>query len=117
MRERNDRMRGVLCVLALTTTTLAAQAPAPTGWTQFRGNARLTGLAADALPATLTLRWTYNSGDEPIESSPAVGGDVVFVGDLGGTLHAVRAADGQRVWTFKTGGEIKSSPTVADTVV
>ena len=46
------------------------------------------------------------------ESSPAVARGTVFVGDLAGAVHAVSARDGQRVWTFKTGGEMKSSPVV-----
>ena len=44
------------------------------------------------------------------ESSPAVGDGAVFVGDLDGVVHAVDARDGRKAWTFKTGGEIKSSP-------
>ena len=32
---------------------------------------------------------------------------------LAGLLHAVNAADGKRLWTFKTEAEIKSSPVVA----
>ena len=38
---------------------------------------------------------------------------VVYVGDIAGTLHAVRAADGKALWTFKTGSEIRSSPVVS----
>jgi outer membrane protein assembly factor BamB len=37
----------------------------------------------------------------------------VFVGDLSGTVHAVDVRDGKRAWTFKTKGEIKSSPVVS----
>ena len=56
--------------------------------------------------------WKYTT-DSPIgESSPAYSGGVVYIGDLGGTLHAVNASDGRRVWATKTGGEIKSSPVV-----
>ena len=51
------------------------------------------------------------------ESSPAVGGGAVFVGDLGGMVHAVNVRDGSRLWTFKTGSEIKSSPTLTGGVV
>ena len=46
------------------------------------------------------------------ESSPAVSGDLVFIGDLDGVVHAVDAATGRGRWTFKTGSEIKSSPVV-----
>ena len=46
------------------------------------------------------------------ESSPAVAAGIVYVGDMEGVLHAVNAADGKGLWTFKTGSEIKSSPVV-----
>jgi outer membrane protein assembly factor BamB len=36
----------------------------------------------------------------------------VYVGDLGGWLHAVNAKDGKKMWAFKTGTEIKSSPVI-----
>src|SRR4051812_17609185 len=42
-------------------------------WPQFRGNARLTGIAGSALPANLSLKWTYEGG-ESFESSPAIAG-------------------------------------------
>ena len=51
------------------------------------------------------------------ESSPAVAGGIVYIGDLTGVLHAVDAATGKAKWTFKTGAEIKSSPVVAGTRV
>src|SRR5439155_15947500 len=58
-------------------THLAAQTPA--NWPQFRGNARLTGVAPTAPPDTLKLKWTYEAG-ESIESSPAVADGTVYVG-------------------------------------
>ena len=44
-------------------------------WPQFRGNARLTGIGSE-LPATLSLKWTYEGG-ESFESSPAIVDGVV----------------------------------------
>ena len=59
------------------------------------------------------VRWKYNAAKEGIgESSPGVSNGVVYVGDLSGVLHAVSARDGRGLWTFKTGGEIKSSPII-----
>src|SRR5882672_5078974 len=56
--------------------------------------------------------WKYHI-DSPIgESSPAYSNGVVYIGDLGGWFHAVNATDGKKIWAFKTGSEIKSSPVV-----
>ena len=42
------------------------------------------------------LRWTYATGNLIGESSPAVGPDTVYIGDLGGIVHAVDTRDGWR---------------------
>ena len=39
-------------------------------WQIFRGDAGLSGVAAGGLPDSLSLRWTFRTGDE-IKSSPA----------------------------------------------
>ncbi len=41
----------------------------------------------------------------------------VYIGDLGGLVHAVNIADGKALWTYRTASEIKSSPVVADGAV
>src|SRR5262245_58952647 len=91
---------------------LSAQAPAP-NWTQFRGNARLTGIATSPGPETLKVRWTFEAGDA-IESSPAVVDGTVYVGSAKGELIAVDFETGKKRWTYTTGegGFIgESSPT------
>ena len=59
------------------------------------------------------LRWKYRATDSIGESSPAVYEGIVYMGDLGGILHAVNAANGKALWTFKTEAEISSSPVIA----
>jgi len=49
----------------------------------------------------------------PSANPPGVYEGMVYVGDLNGVLHAVHAADGRGLWTFKTEAEIRSSPVVA----
>src|SRR6188474_2185706 len=58
--------------------SLPAQ-PTRASWPQFRGDARLSGVAAGYLPAAPTLKWTYEAG-ETIESSAAIADGVVYVG-------------------------------------
>jgi len=61
------------------------------------------------------LRWKYATGDGGFigESSPAVGIDAVYVGDLAGVVHAV-SREGRKLWTFRTDGEVRSSPVLVD---
>ena len=49
----------------------------------------------------------------PIQSSPALAGDRLYVGSDDGNLYAVDATTGAVAWTFPTGGPVVSSPAVA----
>src|SRR5215204_2339068 len=57
----------------------APQAPQASNWPQFRGDPKLSGVAAADLPAALSLKWTYEGG-ETIESSAAIVDGVVYAG-------------------------------------
>ena len=95
---------------------LVSQTPA-TEWRQFRGNARLTGVAATAPPATLKPLWTYDAGDA-IDSSAAIADGVVYVGVGKGELIAVDFASGKLRWKYSTGSFLgESSPAVGSGAV
>ena len=97
---------------------LVAQTPAP-GWPQFRGTARLSGVAAAAPAATLALKWTYDAG-ESVESSAAIVDGAVYVGSTKGELLALDLETGKLRWKYATGpnGSIgESSPAVANGAV
>lgn len=49
----------------------------------------------------------------PMQSSPALAGNRLYVGSDDGNLYAVDATSGAVVWAFPTGGSIISSPAVA----
>ena len=59
--------------------------------TVYVGSAKGELLAVDL--STGKLRWKYATGGSIGESSPAVGDGAVFVGDLGGMIHAVSTGD------------------------
>jgi len=107
-------------VIALALTIpLAAQAPAPGSWAQFRGSARLSGVAAVPPPATLSVKWTYEAG-ESVESSAAIADGAVYVGSTKGELLALDLDTGKLRWKYSTGpnGFIgESSPAVYDGAV
>ena len=55
--------------------------------------------------------WQRTTG--PNESSPLVGGGLVYVGDWNGTVWALQARSGRTRWTFRTAGRIKGSPALS----
>ena len=110
----------VALILASAMTPLVGQAPhsAPANeWRQFRGSPQLRGVSSSPFPSTPKLLWTYESGD-PIDSSAAISGGVVYVGAGTGDLLALDLASGKLLWKYATGNLIgESSPAVGtDTV-
>jgi len=64
----------------------------------------------------LTKKWAYQTRGQ-IDSSPAVTGNVVYVGSADGNVYALDAASGAKKWAFRTGNNVASSPAVAGGVV
>ena len=63
--------------------------------------------------STGALRWTSQHG----ERTPAVANRVVFDASSDGTISALRASTGERLWSFSTGGVWLSSPAVVNGIV
>ena len=79
-------------------------------WPTFRGGPAQAGVAADALPETPDLLWTYEAG-EGIESTAAFVGEAVYVGTDGGRLLCLNAGDGSLKWEYAADGAItKTQP-------
>ena len=85
-----SRASGLLCLLAVCVS--GPSAAQPSSWPQFRGNPRLTGIASADVPATLSLKWTYQAG-ETIESSASIVDGAVYVGAGNGDLLSIEGAD------------------------
>jgi len=110
MQPRGDAAAVAILLL------VAGGIPAAADWTQFRGDAALTGVATDALPAAPSLTWTFDAGDE-VQSTPAIAGGIVYFGSKDGRLHALDLATGKERFRYQAGGEIRSSPAVRDGAV
>lgn len=105
-----------VALACLPLAALAAEAPGASAWPMFRGEPSLRGLAAGRLPASPDLLWSYSAGG-PIRSSAAIADGRVFVAALGGGVHAIDLATGNRVWHFKLEDEVEASPLVLDGTV
>ncbi len=105
-------MRLIARVLSLMLLGLSAGI-ACADWPVFRGNALETGVAPEALPDNLEVRWKVKIGDS-VEGTAAVVGDTVYVGSLDGNngfLHALDLATGKERWKYK-GGSFKAPASV-----
>jgi outer membrane protein assembly factor BamB len=55
------------------------------------------------------VKWEFTTGGSPIESSPLVFQDTVYLGAHSGRLYAVSKANGKLRWSFIASGDIKGS--------
>jgi len=98
-----------------------AAAQAPSAWSQFRSGPAHTGFNASerslsaANVARLRAAWTHRTS-EPIWSSAAVVGGVVYIGSNDRRVYALRASDGRRIWSAEVGGR-PAAPAVVGGVV
>lgn len=80
-------------------------------WPFARGGADSSGATEVSLPDEPKLLWTYKADDgSGFEATPVIAGGVAYLGDADGTVHAVRLADGSRVWTTKLEDTFLLSP-------
>jgi outer membrane protein assembly factor BamB len=64
-----------------------------------------------------SLSWVYQPGEFAFFTAPAIDDTHVYIGCRDKSLHAIRRADGEGVWTFPTGGRVESSPLAFDNAV
>jgi outer membrane protein assembly factor BamB len=92
--------------VALAGSTLAAAAPpARDQWLQFRLNEHNNVV----LPGTLHASWKFETGG-PISASPAVSGDVVYVGNNKGHFVALDAKTGKLLWDHTVKSPLMAQP-------
>jgi outer membrane protein assembly factor BamB len=89
--------------------------PAISDGVVYIGSRDATLYAVDATKGTLNWIYDYAKEGGPWAiSSPAVRGQVVYMGTADGHfVHAVQATDGQELWRFKMSSRVWSSPAVA----
>jgi hypothetical protein len=87
------------------------------GAVMFHSNLSRTGEYPKGGPVKLTELFFKFKTEGPVDSSPAVSGDVVYFGSGDKYLYAVDIKTGQEKWKFKTEGEVFASPAVSGGVV
>jgi alcohol dehydrogenase (cytochrome c) len=81
----------------------------------YGGEGRVLGAGADGILKALDvqtgeMRWQYRSKYPLMASVLATGGGLVFTGDVEGNALAFDAANGDVLWTFRTGSGHRGSP-------
>jgi outer membrane protein assembly factor BamB len=100
-----------LVMTAATGATLEAQNGGSNATTMFRGGPAHTGVYDHAVSgrALLGIQWRFVTEGDVI-GSPAVAGDVVYVGSGDGVMYALERASGTVRWKRDMNSPIASSP-------
>ena len=88
---------------------LTADKPA-NDWPLFRGNRLAQGVASSSLPKAPKLLWEYKVKEGAFEATPAVVAGVVYIGDLDGSLFALKLENGHKIWEYKIDSGFIASP-------
>ncbi len=101
----------LFAALGLCSSAAAQDAP------MFRGDLQHTGVyKASGIAQLKGIKWKFHTGGRVI-SSPAVVGEVAYVGSTDGNLYALNAASGSLKWKFATKSWVTSSPAVASGII
>lgn len=107
---------------AVNNTIVSTSSPAVVNGVVYVGSTNESVYALNAANGKKIWSYTADAPEtQPIEvplfvSSPAVVGDVVYIG-LGDNIYALNATSGVELWNYVTGGLIESSPSVVNGVL
>ena len=91
---------------------VAAKPTRPEDWTMFMSDLHFSGKSPDQiLKPPLKLIWKFKTGG-PIQGSPVVAYDTVYVGSNDQTLYALDAKQWGLKCNFKAGGAIRYTPAI-----
>lgn len=80
-------------------------------WPTYRHDAARSGYTTAKVSGRLEHKWKQNLGGRL--SSVVVGGGRMYVAQIDShTVHALNAANGQRIWSYTAGGRVDSPPTL-----
>jgi len=110
-------MSAVLFVSLSTSSAPLASAGSDCNWTMYGGNPQRTSVAPSSCIPTFEngfeTKWLFDSSMYHLfseYSAPIVVDNKVFIGTRD-KMYCIDAENGEKIWSFKTGGGIESTPT------
>jgi len=102
----------LLLAVAAATTAAQAQRADAGGSSEFRADARHSGLYQGVVETLHGVKWKFRAGGA-IVSSPALADGTVYFGSSDHFLYALDEQSGALRWKFGTGSRVASSPAIA----
>lgn len=104
----------VLSVLLALSPAVLFNLSAQSEWTNFRGDAQLTGTSGANIPEQPELLWSFKTGDA-IKASPVVSDGIIVAGSVDGNVYGI-TLEGKMKWKINTGNGIESAALIQDGV-
>ena len=86
----------VLPLAVLLVTAADQPLPSSQNWSLFRGTPLAQGVSKESITAPLKVEWKFNVKNGAFEATAAIVDNVVYIGDLDGTLFALDLASGKK---------------------
>jgi eukaryotic-like serine/threonine-protein kinase len=87
-------------------------------WAMFHHDSAHTSYSTGTAPANSTVKWTFSTSDNIINSSPAIVDGLLYVGSDNGNIYCIDADTGKQIWVnFTITKPVYSSPAVMDSYV
>jgi outer membrane protein assembly factor BamB len=81
-------------------------------WPTYRADNDRSSSTIVKIHSKVQLRWQYSSSSREIPAPSTAAGDLIFTAGEDGQVKALNAKNGKVVWTYKTAGPIRYSPTI-----
>ena len=84
-------------------------------WNQFRGNTAMTGVTKATLPASLSILWSFKTGDN-VKASPVISNGIIVVGSTDCCFYGL-TTKGKLLWKVKTDNSIEAPALIVNGTV
>ncbi len=103
----------------ITLASLPSKKTSTTAWPVFRGTPAADGVADSALPKRPQLLWKFSAKNADgkktaFESTAAISGGVVYIGDADSHFYAIDLASGEQLWKITSEAGFTASAAVRD---
>lgn len=108
---RNTGYRILIFILLALPVVLEGQSC----WSNYRGDARLSGVSGATLPRSPELLWNFATGDA-VKSAPVVCDEIIVAGSVDGNIYGI-TMDGKLKWKINTANGVEAPALISDGTV
>ena len=110
-----SKTKSILIIIMVLAICISPIYGASNDWAMFQQNVNHEGFIEEATDYVSNL-WSYNMGS-PINSTPVIHGDMIYVVSTNGFLKAINMEDGSNDWSINLGTNVTASPVIQNGIL